>query len=61
MAELGARHLTTRPFGPRTNGKAERFIQTALREWREPSALKAWAAAIAARCGRKKAKIALAR
>ena len=29
----GARHLTTRPYRPRTNGKAERFIQTALREW----------------------------
>jgi transposase InsO family protein len=27
------RHLYTRPFTPRTNGKAERFIQTALREW----------------------------
>jgi transposase InsO family protein len=33
LAELGARHLTTRPYRPRTNGKAERFIQTALREW----------------------------
>jgi transposase InsO family protein len=32
LAELGARHLTTRPYCPRTNGKAERFIQTALRE-----------------------------
>jgi transposase InsO family protein len=31
--ELGARHVTTRPYRPRTNGKAERFIQTALREW----------------------------
>ena len=30
---LGLRHLTTRPYRPRTNGKAERFIQTALREW----------------------------
>jgi transposase InsO family protein len=27
------RHLRTRPYTPRTNGKAERFIQTALREW----------------------------
>jgi transposase InsO family protein len=25
------RHLRTRPYTPRTNGKAERFIQTALR------------------------------
>jgi transposase InsO family protein len=33
VADLGARHLTTRPYRPRTNGKAERFIQTALREW----------------------------
>jgi transposase InsO family protein len=27
------RHLFTRPYTPRTNGKAERFIQTAMREW----------------------------
>jgi transposase InsO family protein len=27
------RHLRTRPYTPRTNGKAERLIQTALREW----------------------------
>ena len=27
------RHRFTRPYTPRTNGKAERFIQTALREW----------------------------
>ncbi len=30
---LGIRHHFTRPYTPRTNGKAERFIQTALREW----------------------------
>ena len=30
---LGLSHLTTRPYRPRTNGKAERFIQTLLREW----------------------------
>ena len=29
----GLRHRYTCPFTPRTNGKAERFIQTALREW----------------------------
>ena len=32
-AELGLRHLRTRPYRPRTNGKAERFIQTMLRGW----------------------------
>lgn len=32
-ARLGVRHLRTRPYTPRTNGKAERFIQTLLREW----------------------------
>lgn len=30
---LALRHLRTKPYTPRTNGKAERFIQTALREW----------------------------
>ena len=30
---LGIRHRRTRPYTPRTNGKAERFIQTALHEW----------------------------
>lgn len=30
---LGLRHQRTRPYRPRTNGKAERFIQTLLREW----------------------------
>jgi transposase InsO family protein len=33
LGRLGARHLRTRPYTPRTNGKAERFIQTCLREW----------------------------
>jgi transposase InsO family protein len=31
--ELGIKHLRTQPCRPRTNGKAERFIQTMLREW----------------------------
>jgi transposase InsO family protein len=31
--ELGLKHKRTRPYTPKTNGKAERFIQTALREW----------------------------
>lgn len=30
---LGLRQTFTRPYTPRTNGKAERFIQTALCEW----------------------------
>ena len=31
--DLGLRHIRTRPYTPKTNGKAERLIQTALREW----------------------------
>jgi transposase InsO family protein len=31
--KLKLRHLRTKPYRPRTNGKAERFIQTLLREW----------------------------
>jgi len=30
---LALRQIFTKPYTPRTNGKAERFIQTALREW----------------------------
>jgi transposase InsO family protein len=33
LRRLGIRHIRTRPYTPRTNGKAERFIQTSLREW----------------------------
>jgi transposase InsO family protein len=33
LTAAGLRHLTTRPYTPRTNGKVERFIQTLLREW----------------------------
>jgi len=31
--ELGLKHLFTRPYRPRTNGKAERFIQTLQNRW----------------------------
>ena len=31
--ELGIKHLNTRPYRPRTNGKAERFIQTLQNRW----------------------------
>lgn len=31
--KLNIRHIFTKPYTPKTNGKAERFIQTALREW----------------------------
>jgi transposase InsO family protein len=33
LASWRARHLRTRPCTPRTNGKAERVIQTQLRGW----------------------------
>ena len=33
LHRLNIRHIRTRPYTPRTNGKAERFIQTLLREW----------------------------
>jgi transposase InsO family protein len=33
LCDQKIRHRFTRPYTPRTNGKAERFIQTALREW----------------------------
>ena len=31
--QLKLKHIRTKPYTPKTNGKAERFIQTALREW----------------------------
>jgi transposase-like protein len=33
LRRLRIRRLRTRPYTPRTNGKAERFVQTSLREW----------------------------
>ena len=33
FADLGIRHVRTRPRRPQTNGKAERFIGTIQREW----------------------------
>jgi transposase InsO family protein len=33
LAQLGIRHLFTRPYRPRTNGKAERLIQTLTNRW----------------------------
>ncbi|MCW5663606.1 MAG: IS481 family transposase [Piscinibacter sp.] len=30
---LGIRHIKTRPYTPKTNGKVERLVQTSLREW----------------------------
>lgn len=33
VTRLGIKHVFTKPYRPRTNGKAERFIQTMLREW----------------------------
>jgi transposase InsO family protein len=33
LRRLGIKHHRTRPYRPRTNGKAERFIQTLLNEW----------------------------
>jgi transposase InsO family protein len=33
LADKGIRHKRTRPYTPPTNSKAERFIQTSLREW----------------------------
>ena len=34
---LSLKHIRTKPYTPKTNGKAERFIQTSLREWPMPA------------------------
>jgi len=36
--DLKLKHIRTKPYTPKTNGKAERFMQTALREWAYTSA-----------------------
>jgi transposase InsO family protein len=33
LRRLRIKHLRTKPYTPRTNGNAERFVQTSLREW----------------------------
>jgi transposase InsO family protein len=33
LRRLKIKHLRTQPYTPKTNGKAERFVQTSLREW----------------------------
>jgi transposase InsO family protein len=48
LAAQGIKHKRTRPYTPRTNGKAERFIQTSLREWAYAQAFPTSAARIAA-------------
>ena len=46
LSNLGVRHIRTRPYRPQTNGKAERFIQTAKREWAYARAYRSSAARI---------------
>jgi transposase InsO family protein len=48
LAARGIGHKRTRPYTPRTNGKAERFIQTSLREWIYATAFETSASRIAA-------------
>lgn len=33
LKSLGIKHMRIRPYTPQTNGKAERFVHTSLREW----------------------------
>jgi transposase InsO family protein len=49
--KLRIRHVRTRPYTPRTNGKAERFIQTCLREWAYAEAYPTSEQRTAALCG----------
>jgi transposase InsO family protein len=39
--KLGLKHIKTKPYTPKTKGKAERFIQTSLREWAMPGPMTA--------------------
>src|SRR5271163_3842522 len=39
--KLGLKHVKTKPYTPKTKGKAERFIQTSLREWAMPGPMTA--------------------
>ena len=38
--QRGLKHIRTKPYTPKTNGKAERFIQTSLRKWAYTSGIK---------------------
>lgn len=44
LAAHGLKHKRTRPYTPKTNGKAERFIQTSIREWAYATAFQSSAA-----------------
>ena len=48
VSNVGFKHIRTKPYTPKTNGKAERFIQTALREWSYAAAYPTSAARTAA-------------
>ena len=45
LVTQGIRHVRTKPYRPQTNGKAERFIQTALRRWAYKRPYRTWRAA----------------